>query len=532
MGEFPPLPPASTEDWEREEEQGKGNGERETERRRGGCTFALGADNLCCRWPIYHQEDDNNMTRTQLMASRRKANLNANEKGNKEYERAAAAVVHPWTQSQELQMCMEKSRAEPPPKKVRSEEIERQRQVARLTVGLKATNTSLNPERTAADPVAHLSGNVWYEQPHQFTFIGYHGEPKNPTRSVMMGRRREQMLDDLEEGVTKAAATFKPQIQRLKLREDQDFLQGQIAMSDPNNLVRSEVLADRRADNINQLITMWGNEPPPPDNEARRATPNTRKPFWTYKPGYCEEPPKTSHKDRTEYQKWWKRVPEAYNGPAPGGETWGQGGKVDPYDRPFTKRSARSSRIMGKLTDEEEAGTLQKVDDTMQQPYKPREPPRNDIRAGNGHVEPPQYLTDDAKALLDNRAANMPMYSSFAPDHIFKDPTFRPRSHHARGKRDDMSEGNSGSQDLEGYGRHGNAPLKPAPKMRDVLMERATALVLTPTSLEFSSPTPNRVTHADMREGKKLLAKSMGKSLLHRGTKVRSSGFIPKKDRE
>jgi hypothetical protein len=37
----------------------------------------------------------------------------------------------------------------------------------------------------------------------------------------MMDKRRNQMLDDLEEGVTKVAATFKPQIQRLKDREDQ-----------------------------------------------------------------------------------------------------------------------------------------------------------------------------------------------------------------------------------------------------------------------------------------------------------------------
>lgn len=37
----------------------------------------------------------------------------------------------------------------------------------------------------------------------------------------MMNKRREQMLDDLEAGVTKVAATFKPQIQRLKDREDQ-----------------------------------------------------------------------------------------------------------------------------------------------------------------------------------------------------------------------------------------------------------------------------------------------------------------------
>ena len=32
-----------------------------------------------------------------------------------------------------------------------------------------------------------------------------------------------------------------------------------------------------------QLIGMWGNDPEPPTNEARRATPNSRIPFWTLK---------------------------------------------------------------------------------------------------------------------------------------------------------------------------------------------------------------------------------------------------------
>ena len=71
----------------------------------------------------------------------------------------------------------------------------------------------------------------------------------------------------------------------LLLAVPQYFLQNQIAMSDPNNRVRSQVMAERRADNIDQLVGMWGNDPPPPDNEARRSTPNSRKPFWTFKPG-------------------------------------------------------------------------------------------------------------------------------------------------------------------------------------------------------------------------------------------------------
>lgn len=65
----------------------------------------------------------------------------------------------------------------------------------------------------------------------------------------------------------------------------QYFLQNQIAMSDPNNRVRSQVMGERRTDNIDQLIRMWGNDPAPPDNEARRSSPDSRKPFWTFKPG-------------------------------------------------------------------------------------------------------------------------------------------------------------------------------------------------------------------------------------------------------
>lgn len=174
----------------------------------------------------------------------------------------------------------------------------------------------------------------------------------------------------------------------------------------------------------------------------------------------------------------------------------------------------------------------------MKQPYKPRDAPRMDIRAGNGHVDPPQYLTEEAREILDNRTATMPMFSSFTPNKIFTDPMTRPRTmHHSRkSERDSVDEG---SQDLESYGKIGSVALKPAPRLKDVLLERARAS--QGNSSSFSSPTPGlptelRVTMADGTGGGggKGDKKSRGasKSLLQFGTKVRSSGFVPKKDRE
>jgi len=485
------------------------------------------------RWPIYNKEETLHETRTALLQRRRKENLDHNEKGMRAYEKAQEAVVHPWLGSRERAECQERAKAQPPPKKVRSEEIEKARQDARLTVGLTATMVSCNPERTRQDPVAHTSGNVWYENPGKFTFVGYRDKPEFGTRTKLMDKRREQMLDDLEEGVTKVAATFKPQIQRLKDREDQYFLQNQLAMADPNNRVRGDCMRERREANVKQLVTMWGSDPKPPDNEARRADPDTRTAFWKFKGGYTEQPPEQSHMDRTQNQKWWKKVPERYMAPEP--DTWGRGGPLDAYERPYTKPSSRKTMIIGKVTNDADAGSIEKVDPSMKQPYMPKVAPRNDIRGNNPNDGgKPQYLTDEAVEALDNRTSTVPMYSSFTADRIFREPTSRPRT--STIKFDEGRSEVSGSQDLEGYlnNRAGYQPLRPAPMMKEVLMQRAENMMMHGTadlqSSGLARPRPAAVTSSQEGSPAKLGGMGSSKSLLHRGTKVRSSGFMPRRD--
>ena len=125
----------------------------------------------------------------------------------------------------------------------------------------------------ALDPAAHISGVVWYEDPAQGALMGYRDNPKYATRSSLTDERRTTMLDSLEETVRRVAPTFKTMRMRLEDRENSEFLAAKIALSDPNNRVRSELKQTGREANVVQLVDMWGNDPEPPENDARRATP-------------------------------------------------------------------------------------------------------------------------------------------------------------------------------------------------------------------------------------------------------------------
>jgi hypothetical protein len=81
------------------------------------------------------------------------------------------------------------------------------------------------------------------------------------------------MLDSLEETVRRVAPTFKNMRMRLEDRENSEFLAAKMALSDPNNRVRSTLKETGREDNVAQLVGIWGNDPQPPMNDARRATP-------------------------------------------------------------------------------------------------------------------------------------------------------------------------------------------------------------------------------------------------------------------
>ncbi len=48
------------------------------------------------------------------------------------------------------------------------------------------------------DPVAHASGLVEFEDPHEYTFIGYRDAPEFGTRSALVKTRKEKMISELD----------------------------------------------------------------------------------------------------------------------------------------------------------------------------------------------------------------------------------------------------------------------------------------------------------------------------------------------
>jgi hypothetical protein len=214
-------------------------------------------------WPQTGMQKEVKMTRTALLEKRRKDLVTKNHKGYLKYEEAVAKQQPPWKTSAEFQLCQTKAAEMLPPKKIRSQEMETLRQTKRIEVGLQPTITSLNPDRNALNPGAHVSGLVWHEAPEDAALLGYREDPLHQTRGSLMEHRRSDMLDKLQESVERVGPTFKNMRQRLEDREDGQFLKAQIALADPNNRVRSKLKTMGREGNVTQLIGMWCVNPQP-----------------------------------------------------------------------------------------------------------------------------------------------------------------------------------------------------------------------------------------------------------------------------
>lgn len=411
-----------------------------------------------------------------------------------------------WKSSEEYQLCQTKAAETMPPKKTRSVEMEALKQTKRKDAGLSATMHTLNPDRVALDPAAHISGVVWYEDPAQGALMGYRENPQHFTRSSLQNDRRTTMLDNLEESVRRVGPTFKNMRMRLEDRENSEFLAAKIALADPSNRVRSDLTQTRREDNVNQLVGMWGNDPEPPMNDARRATPNSRTPFWTLKDRYEPEPAEQSNTSLRQTQKWWKTVPEKYLAPEP--KIWGHGGPLDPYQRPFTRKDPKEDNMAVKVTTQ--STSVADLDPKLKGPYLPRAAPKAEIRSENpGAAANTNYLTDTAVDTLNRRARDIPLFSSFSPDYVFRPQELSIMHGGGGGGRGYTSHGGAISADLPSAARR---ELGPPRQMQDVL-RRSAAM-----GARAQTPTP--------RSNSAMAAPALPKkSLLDAGTKLRTAGF-------
>jgi len=461
-------------------------------------------------WPQTGLPKEVPPTRTALLETRRKELVTKNHKGYLKYEEAMAKKQPAWKKSEEYQLCQTKAIEALPPKKVRSDEIESQKQDKRKFAGLTATMRTLNPDRTALDPSAHISGCTWYEDPKQGEFLGYRENPQFPTRGSLVDDRRTSMLDNLEESVRRVGPTFKTMRMRLEDRENSEFLKAKLALEDPNNRVRSDLTRTRRENNVTQLIGMWGNDPEPPMNDARRATPNSRIPFWTLKDRYKDQPEEQSNMSLTQSRKWFKRVPEKYLAPEP--KIWGKGGPVDPYTRPHTRKDPKQDTMAQKVTIQ--STSVSDIDPKLKGPYMPRAATRPEIRTEDPSLNAStNYLTDAAVDTLNRRARDMPMFSSFSPDYVFKPQNLSPTGRAGRGGGRQGFFGHKGDEQTGGEAsmRRELAPPRP---MQDVLRQSASSF----PQQANAAVTPRSTTPAAQGPARK--------SLLDAGTKLRTTGFL------
>jgi len=302
-------------------------------------------------WPLPAQttaEADAGATRSALLAKRRGAMVRNNHEGYLKYEQALAKVRPPWTTSVQFAECESKANETLPPKKICSVEMEALRQSQRQLAGLTGTMTALNPMRNSLDPVAHVSGCCWHEEPGAASLLGYCQEPLHNTRSSLNLDRRSSRTNLLEETVRLCGPSFKNMRTRLEAREDSEFLMAQQALADPSNRVRSKLLETRRQDNVTELKSMWEKEPEAPMNDARKATPSSRIPFWTLKDTYEVQPKEQSNFQLSQTRKWFKHVPEKFMAPPP--QIWGTGGPLDPYQRPYTRKADKEDNMAVKIT--------------------------------------------------------------------------------------------------------------------------------------------------------------------------------------
>ena len=195
-------------------------------------------------------------------------------------------------------------------------------------------------------------------------------------------------------------------------------------------------------------------------------------------------------------QKWWKKVPEKYLAPEP--KIWGTGGPMDPYDRPYTRKDPKEDNMAVKVTTQ--TTSVADMDPKLRGPYIPRAAPKAEIRSSvqflfnfrilesllyRGFTENSKdartltletlifcycqnplvggstnYLTQDAMDSVNRRARDVPLFSSFSPDYIFRPQELSsvPGNAYARG----ASHGRPGTTDSPSAGRRELGPPRQA----------------------------------------------------------------------
>ena len=143
--------------------------------------------------------------------------------------------------------------------------------------------------------------------------------------------------------------------------------------------------------------------------------------------------------------------------------------------------------------------SVKDMDPTLKGPYIPRHAPKAELRQkADAATMPPNYLTDSAMASLADQAKDVPMFSSFSPDFVFKAPVL------TAGAKDRSASRVSGMANYSSMSR-GAA-------------ERAS------TAARKELQAPRRMQDV-LRQSAGAVAPGDKKSLLHPGTKLRTAGF-------
>mmetsp|Transcript_59448 Transcript_59448/g.140549 ORF Transcript_59448/g.140549 Transcript_59448/m.140549 type:complete len:702 (-) Transcript_59448:148-2253(-) len=465
-------------------------------------------------WPVYHKQEDDMLTRTLLLEERRHEMVEENHANHLRNEAIAQAHVPAWKMSSEFSQCRLQAAANLPPKKVRTVEMENEKQAVRLAVGLEATMTSLNPARLLLDPVSHPSGQVRYEDQREFTLMGYRTEAPFATKSQLLDYRRQSNLENLEESVQRVGPTFRNETQRLEARDNAYFLQAQLALQNPENKVRSNLMQTRREDSVKQLIDMWGPEQRPPTNAATRAKPSERTAFWALDESYRPDPAHNSSVRLRQSHKWFKKVPEYFLSEGP--KVWGEGGPADPYNRKVFSKAAKESVLDAKI-----GGGGQPEDRGA---YIPRPPAKEEIRVNVKTPDPNRLsVTMEAQDAQEARELSLPLYSSFTPENVYQPrPLARSRPHSSW---DGPKRSNS-----RGKGEIVKQPIR----MVDMIKNLPSKFNESTRTMDRAPSTGPPGGH---RPGRQQASVEFGsgngngfRSLASANTMVRSSGILPKTD--
>ena len=222
-----------------------------------------------------------------------------------------------------------------------------------------------------------------------------------------------------------------------------------------------------------------------------------------------EAPLISSALELRESKKWFKKVPEPFFASSPPA---GTGEVFDPYNRTRTRETAGREGLTDKVT----SSPAVEVERT-EQTYRPRPAAKSEIRNQTGGEEAsPNYLTEEAISSAHQRLMDVPLYSSFAPDFVYRPRPLPPSRRHASRQSSPALRAHPealASQQEEEASR-GRGALQPPPRMQTILV----------------SPKRNGDAAGADRRGSagssRPRASPAFRSLLDRGTQIRSSGFV------